>query len=179
MNVSSTLSLLQALATLLMAIHAQPAPASATLLSAVGLTNRSLELVAQANAEIPFSVQANDGTWPNIGDLQNAAYRDANGNWVRLGPSVVLVQEDTSFGDLNGDGLDDAAVVVNEPDASGAAHYFLVAMLNQGGVMFDAAELPLGNSVDITSHRIANGVIELNGNTYQLLGTLLTPSSGS
>lgn len=173
MNVSSTLSLLQALAAMLAALHAQPSPSPAALQSAVNLANRSVEIVAQANAQIPFAVTANDGVWPNMRDLQNAAYRDANGNWVRLGPSVALIQEDTSFGDLNGDGLDDAAVIVNKPDASGGAHYYLVAMLNQGGVMFDVAERSLGSSVNITTHRITNGVITLGDASYQLIGTTL------
>ena len=175
MNVSSTLSLLQALAAMLTLLHGAPTPpSSSTLASAVGLANKTIQIVAQANANIPFAVAPNDGTWPNINDLENAAYRDANGNWVRLGPSVSLIQGDTSFGDLNGDGLDDAAVIVNKPDAYGSPNYFLVAMLNQGGVMFDDAELPLGSALNVTSHNITAGVITINGQEYSLFGTVLS-----
>ncbi|HEX4104504.1 MAG TPA: hypothetical protein VHZ04_03480 [Candidatus Paceibacterota bacterium] len=180
MNVSSTLSLLQALAGMLALLHGAPtAPASSTLQSAVNLATRSIQLVAQADAQIPFTVIPNDGMWPNVNDLENAAYRDASGNWVRLGPTVSLIQADTSFGDLNGDELDDAAVVVNKPDATGSPHYYLVAMLNQGGVMFDDAELSLGSTVNVTSHDITSGIITVNGQQYALFGTALSQTGGN
>jgi hypothetical protein len=94
---------------------------------------------------------------------------------VRLGSGVTLLQQYTSFGDLNHDGADDAAVILAKPSTAGGAEggesYFLAAMLNQGGVMFDIAELPLGSTANINSHQIASGTIILGSNQYKLLGT--------
>jgi hypothetical protein len=103
----------------------------------------------------------------------NAPYIDAPGHWTRLGNTIQLFTGDTSFGDLNHDGLDDAAVIVNRPSSNGTPNYFLAAMLNQNGIMFNIADFPLGTNIDIASHSIVQGTILLNSNSYELLGNTI------
>lgn len=172
MNPAAILSLLQITAAMLTTAQGGAMPA-ANVQSIITISQHSIQLAAQSEANIPFTVTPNNSMYPNINDLDSAAYRDTNGNWVTLGPSVILSGGDTSFGDLNNDGIDDAAVVVNKPDAEGNPHYFLDAMLNQGGVMFDIAELPLGTTDNITTHRIVSGTIMLNNSSYTLFGDAL------
>jgi len=128
------------------------------------------EIVEQAKNPVNFAVRENSSIWTNITDLLSAQYLDAKGNWVRIGSGVSLLSEYTTFGDLNNDGFDDAAVIVNKPGADGAPHIFLAAMLNRGKTLFNIADFPLGNSVHITSHQVTNGKIVLDGNKYELLG---------
>jgi hypothetical protein len=136
----------------------------------VNIAGNAIQIVTQATAQIPFTVTQNNSIWPNIDGLYNAPYRDAKGNWVRLGSTVSLLAQYTSFGDLNNDGFDDAAVIVNKPAADGNPRYFLAAMLNQGGIMFDIAELPLGKKININSHRVTSGQIIIDGKRYELWG---------
>jgi hypothetical protein len=186
MTTAATIPFLKALTAFLLTIQgASLAPSAAQ--NAVNIAENGVQLAAQAIAaqQIPFTVPQNDGVWPNIKDLGNAAYRDGNGGWARLGPSVSLLEQYTSFGDLNHDGSDDAAVILAKPaEANTTAattsannpgeHYFLAAMLNQGGTMFEVAELPLGNTLSIVSHSIASGTIIIDGKQYKLFGINLS-----
>ncbi len=174
MNLAALASLLQAATLLLTGVRgAGSAIVPATAQAVVNVAGNAVQIATQAMAPVGFPVVENNGRWPNMNDLLNAPYRDASGKWVRLGSSVQLMQEDTSFGDLNHDGVDDAAVVVKKITPLGSANYFLVAMLNQGGIMFDIAELPLGASFAASSHTIANDLVALNGKQYELIGNSL------
>jgi hypothetical protein len=151
----------------------------------IAIASRAVQLSAQAEAmpEIDFAIPPNNSTAPNIKDLLQTAYLGADGSYVPLGGSVALVQADNSFGDLNGDGLDDAMAIVERTDASGGTTFALAAMLNQGGIMFNIADLPLGSSLQVFSHNIIQGgdfVINMQTgdqpaatSTYYLLGDQL------
>ncbi|HVO29058.1 MAG TPA: hypothetical protein VMT81_03695 [Candidatus Paceibacterota bacterium] len=176
MNTSTIAALLQVAAIFLGGLQGNPKATPAVLQPAVAIGSRAVQLAAQAEAmpRISFAIPPNDSAAPNIKDLGHAAYLDAAGNYVPLGPTVALVQEDTSFGDLNGDGFDDAAAVVERADAGGGTDLALAAMLNQGGIMFDIADLPLVSGIQVVSHAIVpGGDIVLNSSTYYLLGDQL------
>jgi hypothetical protein len=175
MTAAATTTLLNTLSAFLLVLqgsHASPAAQQ----TAINIAENGVQLAAQAVAmpHIPFAIAPNDSVPPNIADLGNAAYRDGDGNWVRLGNGVNLIEGDTSFGDLNHDGVDDAAVIVEKPSSGGGVNYFLDAMLNQGGIMFDIAEVPLGAALTVTSHEIVPGTIFINDQQYQLFGTQLS-----
>jgi len=163
------IALLQAAVSLLAsAQNSQATPAA--MQKAVNLAGNIVQTVAQAKTPISFPVKENDGIWPNIDDLLNAPYLDSKNDLVRLGKTVSLITEYTSFGDINNDGLDDAAVVVNKPGVDESPHYFLAAMLNHGNILFNIADLPLGDSVNIDSHHVIDGKIVIDGRRYELLG---------
>ncbi len=169
MNIAAMLVMLQSAVSLLsFAQGSQTTPAMAQ--KAVDLAENAIQAVVQAKAPVNFAVKENDGIWPNVDDLLNAPYLDSNNSWVPLGRTVSLVTESISFGDINNDGLDDAAVVVNRPGTGGSANYFLAAMLNHGKILFNIADVPLGKSVNVDSHRIVDGKILIGGKKYELFG---------
>ncbi len=169
MNITTMLALLQAAASLLVsAQNPQTTPAMAQ--NAINLAGNVIQIVDQAKTPINFAVREKSSIWTNITDLLSAPYIDSEGNWVRIGPKVSILSEYTTFGDLNNDGFDDAAVIVNRRGTDGASHYFLAAMLNRGTTLFDIADFPLGDSVNIVSHEFTNGKIVLDGKKYELLG---------
>ncbi|MDE2019204.1 MAG: hypothetical protein KGJ13_02535 [Patescibacteria group bacterium] len=172
MATATLMSLLQAAASLLLFAQGHALPASSTQ-AIVNFGSNAVQLVTQAAAPIDFSVPQNNGIWPNTADLVQAPYLDGQGRWSRLGSTVQLIPADTSFGDLNGDGLDDAIVVVNRPTALGTSAYYLAAMLNQGGIMFNIADYPLGQGFTMASHTVRDGEAFVNGTGYRLLGNTL------
>ena len=148
--------------------------------------NRSVQVAAQAMAPIGFTVPPNTGVWPNIVDLVQGAYLDARGAYVPQGPAhgVTLDESTVSFGDLNADGFDDAAAVVTLTKADGTTEDALAFFLNQNGVMFNIADLPLGGAATVYSHEIMNGVLAMDmkiagharaTTTYQLVGNRIFP----
>jgi len=173
MNITSLLALLQAAASILTLAQSHTASV-AFQQEAVNFGSNAVQMVTQAAAPVGFQVPKNDSAWPNVKDLMNAPYIDTPGHWAPLGATVQGVFQYASFGDLNHDGVDDAAIIVNRPTANGTANYFLAAMLNQGGIMFNIADAPLGATINITSHAIASGTIILNGTHYTLLGNSIT-----
>jgi hypothetical protein len=148
---------------------------------------QSEQLAVQAMAPLDFPITPNDSKWPTTTDVYNAPYRDQNGNYGHMGQVGTLVAEDTSFGDLNGDGLDDAAVVIQSVSSDGSAHFELAALLNQGGILFNIANLQLGNNTVVYSHQIADGgeiVLDMQSASqpratyhYELLGDAIVPVS--
>lgn len=168
-------------ASLLSGAHNNPAVPAATDVQLIALGSRTVQLAAQAVAPINFAVPANNSTWPNVNDLLVAPYLAANGAYVQQGSSAKLDQGSISFGDLNNDGLDDAAAIVTRPAASGATENVLAMFINQNNIMFNIADLSLGTSpVTVYSHHVASGGLftmdmQIAGgaratSTYQLLG---------
>jgi hypothetical protein len=160
---TSTIALLLNLAaSLLLRTQQAPALSPSSTAAIVGIANRSVQLAAQAEAPIDFVVPKNTDMWPTVGDLMQSAYRNADGAYVHEGPSATLVQSTVSFGDLNGDGFDDAAGIVELPGPGSVPAPYLAMFLNQNGVMFNIADLPLGASTTVYSHHIMNGVLTMD-----------------
>ncbi len=148
----------------------------------VAAASQTIQLSTQALAKIDFPVPQNTSVWPTAGDLAVAPYLDSVNKYVQLGESVQLIGSSISFGDINGDGLDDAMAVVQKTAPDGSTGYYLAAMLNQGGIMFNIADAPLGASVQVYNHQIQNGNLVMGvsvGNQasstirYSLLGNQL------
>ncbi|MFA6354386.1 MAG: hypothetical protein WCX12_01725 [Candidatus Paceibacterota bacterium] len=129
------------------------------------LVNQSLTSVSQA---IQLSSQvlsydernhpvASKSIWPNFDQLLSASYLNRDGKRVALGDGVRLADSFLSFGDLNEDGLDDAVVVLKMDDGKGGIDYWLGAMLNKAGVLFNIVNKPIGKNVEIYSHHVESG----------------------
>jgi hypothetical protein len=72
---------------------------------------------------------------------------------------VVTLSDKMAFGDLNGDGEEDAAVVlVTDPGGSGTFLY-LAAVINQKGSPYNVASQLLGDRVKVKSLSIRSGEI--------------------
>ena len=176
--------LLQAATSLLIGIGQNANFPYAVRERAVITAEHAVQISTQAEAmpSIGFSVPKNTSIWPTTSDLMQAPYRSADGSWVPLGNSVQLMAPSTSFGDINSDGLDDAAVIVKQTTKDGSSRYALAAMLNQDNILFNVADLPLAPAVEIYSHNIQGNQISIDmkiGDTvratyrYELLGNQL------
>ncbi|HUC31328.1 MAG TPA: hypothetical protein VMR99_01405 [Candidatus Paceibacterota bacterium] len=177
---TSILALLQITAALLTGIQNNSRVPSSTAQQVVTMASQVVQMSTQATAVIPFSVPQDNSIYPGYDDLLHSPYLDVSGKYVQLGSTVQLEGQYLSFGDLNGDGVDDAGVVVMRTAADGTATYALAAMLNQGGILFNIADYLLGNTLPIiNSHNIVSGELIMNmqtgdapavTSTYQLLG---------
>ncbi len=67
-----------------------------------------------------------------------------------------------AYGDLNGDGKADAAVILAENQGGSGVFKSVVAVLNQGGAPHQISSVQLGDRVLIKSADISRGVIHLN-----------------
>jgi hypothetical protein len=79
------------------------------------------------------------------------------GDW-----NAFLDKEHISFGDLNGDGIKDAAVVLTFEGPGSAAPQVLVAVTNVNGKGESAAVKALGDNSVVKSINISGGVITVN-----------------
>jgi hypothetical protein len=149
-------ALLQITATFLLGIQRNPSASLAAQKQAVLAGSQVVQVATQDLANINFPVPQNDSIWPNVKDLENAPYLNVSGQWIRLGQGVQLISSSTSFGDLNGDGLDDAVAVVQRSLPNGSMDFALAAFINQNGILFNIADAPLGTSVQVYSHSIQN-----------------------
>jgi hypothetical protein len=181
MNITTIALLLQITSSLLSGAHNNAAMSATTTAQVVALGNRTVQIAAQAIAPVNFAVPANNSIWPNVNDLLAAPYLDAHGNYVQEGSSAKLDQGSISFGDLNNDGLDDAAAIVTRPAPGDATESVLAMFINQNNIMFNIADLSLGTApVTIYSHHVVSGgllTIDMQAaggmratTTYQLLG---------
>ncbi len=183
---ASIVALLQITAALLTGIQGNAAVPSSTAQQVVTMASHVVQVSTQATAVIPFTVPPDPSIYPSYDDLVNAPYLDTSGTYVQLGASSTVKLEDDyiSFGDMNGDGFDDAGVVLKRFAPDGSVSYALGAMLNQDGIMFNIADYPLGSTLPaIQSHMIAAGgdyVLNMQFSgmpaatfTYQLVGNQL------
>lgn len=160
MNSTSILTLLQIAASLLASVHNNPQASFAAQQQAVALANQAVQQAIQLEVtpNINFPTPKNPSIWPNVVDLRSAAYIGPDGGYVPLSANVVLLDADTSFGDINGDGLDDAAAIIQRTNSVGQTATMLAIMLNQNGAMFNIADVQLGDaSMQILSHHVVEG----------------------
>ncbi len=130
-----------------------PSPTD-TAVPTVGLQLEQLRNAAYRFTDMPDRpVQLTDGVQPrDVNDPAGADYRIAG--FVEGGEAAAL-------GDLDGDGADDAAVIITaDPDGTGV-FYHLFIMLSDGGQPSQAAETFLGDRVALHALAIANGEISI------------------
>ena len=87
-----------------------------------------------------------------------------NGTYLEGSPDIYFVQilDVYAFGDLNGDGTDDAAVILLENGGGTGQFESLVAVLNSGGKPLQAGTAKLGDRVRINSVAIVDGEITVD-----------------
>lgn len=127
---------------------------------AVALAGQAVQLASLAqNSELiaRLAENTNHNIWPNATRLRNAYYPDTKGTLVLPGGEVQILDAYTSFGDLNGDAVDDAMVVLKITSLGGTSQYRLGAMVNQDGFIYYAAGYGLGELPEIHEHHIVPG----------------------
>src|SRR5258708_3324624 len=106
------IALLQSAAALLLALQKAPqVSSSAAQEQILASAGRAIQLSSQALAATPsgYAPVLNAGIWPNALELDHSLYLDPNGQQVPLGENMQEFASYASFGDMNGDGIDDAA----------------------------------------------------------------------
>jgi heat shock protein HslJ len=123
--------------------------------------------------------------------LKNAEYRGIYAEAIRLTdgkyegepfveggasrPTVAFINV-YAFGDLNGDGLDDAVVVLVENSGGSGSFVYLAAVLNRGGNPENVAMQFLGDRGQVQSLTIAEGEITVNLATHSPDDPMCCPS---
>jgi len=77
-------------------------------------------------------------------------------------PTVVLHPEVYAFGDLNGDGVADAAVILIENSGGSGSFLYLAAVINEGGAPVNVATQFVGDREQAQVISIEDGEITLN-----------------
>ncbi len=90
--------------------------------------------------------------------LVNGSYSDGSG----ASAFSVQMLGVFAFGDLNGDGKADAAVLLAESGGGSGEFESVIAVLNQGSAPHQASQAQLGDRVQIKSVDISSGVIHLD-----------------
>lgn len=125
------------------------------LAQSAGLTPEQLANAAYESAYAPSgAITLTDG---------QAEVEFAPGSASKL---VVTLIEPTAFGDLNGDGVDDAAVLLASDSGGSGVFIDLHAVLDESGAPVDAASTFLGDRVQVTSLTIEEGVINVSMVTH-------------
>ncbi len=133
-----------------------PGQASGTIAKQSALANQirnmKIQLVAQ---NLHPTVQLTDGKYRSTSDPASPDYAD-----------VTLLPEPMAFGDLNGDGVDDAAVLLAENYGGTGTFVSLIAMLNVGGQPVQAGAYMLDDRPMISGLRVADQHIVLEGDIH-------------
>jgi hypothetical protein len=90
--------------------------------------------------------------------LVNGSYTEGSGATFYS----VQMLDIFAYGDLNGDGKTDAAVILAENQGGSGVFESVVAVLNQGGAPHQISSVQLGDREIIKSANISRGVIHLN-----------------
>ncbi len=131
-----------------------PAPSTAPLpntATPAGLTVSSL-----ANMSYQLG-DALSGLGERTGTVKLVDGKGSFGDW-----NAFLDKEHVAFGDLNGDGIDDAAAVLTFEGPGSAAPQILVVVTNHSGKGESAAVKTLGDNAVVKSINISGGVITVN-----------------
>ncbi|MGB8213002.1 MAG: hypothetical protein WCE68_05535 [Anaerolineales bacterium] len=96
--------------------------------------------------------------------LIDGFYQESNGI---ANTSLRLWEQPIAFADLNGDGVEDAIVILDYNPGGAMGFPTLVIVLNQGGTLYDAAEAGLGDRTKIKNIRVDGKTITLDVVTHQ------------
>ncbi len=107
---------------------------------------------AQYGGIYDTAVQLTDGHYEGKPFVEGGASR----------PTVDFVKDFYAFGDLNGDGVDDAAVFLAENSGGSGVFTYVAAMLNQNGVPVNAGTAFLGDRSNLISVKIEDGIIAVD-----------------
>jgi hypothetical protein len=116
--------------------------------------------------------------------LQNMSYLSpntgmsvqlTNGIYTEDSTSISLLPQ-IAIGDLNEDGVDDAAVLLGENTGGTGDFIFLVVIISQGGELTQAANQFIDDRPIIQSLEIADGAIMLNATIHGINDPMVSPT---
>lgn len=123
-------------------------------LSIEQLKNAEVKITGVLGTEPTRTIRLTDGAFEASSDPASADYVRVN-----MGQQVA-------YGDLNGDGTQDAAIIIGEGYGGTGNFVSVVAMLNQGGQPVFAASIGVDDRPKVNSLAIQNGEILLDAVTH-------------
>jgi TonB family protein len=133
-----------------------PTTASASSATVPAITPAGLTIASLANMNYELA-----GALSELGDRTSTVKlvdgKGSFGDW-----NALLDKEHISFGDLNGVGINDAAVVLSFEGPGSAAPQVLIAVTNVNGKGESTAVRALGNNSVVKSVSINGGIVTIN-----------------
>lgn len=120
-----------------------PSPTVVSIMQALGSASYPLDLASGG------TVKLNEGEY--VGSK-------ASGSATKL---TVRLMDTAATGDLNGDGVDDAAVILSADPGGSGTFYYLAAALNEDGSYHVIASVFLGDRIEVKSLKILAPAIEV------------------
>ena len=128
-----------------------PAGSASTPLAEAGITLTTLK-----------NAQYRSPDWGDFQLVDGVHHRPPQAPGESAETYVTELRDPQAYGDLNGDGSADAAVILATQNG-GTGHFMeLAAMLNRNGAAENAATVSLGDRVGVEAMRIEAGVIVLD-----------------
>jgi hypothetical protein len=130
-------------------------------------------LTSPTFTEIPMGLTASPGDL-TLDILSNGTYVTPfynrtvtliNGNYSEGSGSDILTVQMLNiygFGDLNGDGKDDAIIILAESSGGTGVFESVLAIINQDGTPHQESQVMIGDRVMVNSINISSGVIQLD-----------------
>ena len=135
------------------AVEPAPAPPAAVTPSAPPVTAASSSLAAGLpNAEYLIETTASGKAPLKDGVYAEAIADSSSQNTVRLGPQVA-------YGDLDGTGTQDAAVILLADSGGSGTFTYLAAVLDQAGTLKPVASVFIGDRIIVQSVEVKGGKI--------------------
>jgi Immunoglobulin-like domain of bacterial spore germination len=128
-----------------------PAPTNTTAPVPSVPTGLSLDMLKNANYRTPV--------YDRTVTLVNGSYSEGLGTANAFAVQMLGVY---AFGDLNGDGQADAAIILSESGGGSGQFESVIAVINQAGKPHQQSQAQLGDRVLVKSADISSGVIHLD-----------------
>jgi hypothetical protein len=142
-----------------------------------------VRVAAAAHDVVPLktSAELNGSAGLTVAALSNMTYRLVDGKWVTTvtlvgakgqtnevdgGERFWLDNEHVAFGDLDGDGVDDAIVVLVSSGGGSGTFYQLVSVRQRNGIVETLAAKRLGDRIRINQINITNRVVAVDMITH-------------
>ncbi|MEC4686545.1 MAG: hypothetical protein VST71_12540 [Nitrospirota bacterium] len=113
--------------------------------------------------------------------LHNGKYIETSGTNDNSQPPYDFIVKliTAAFGDLNNNGISDAAVVLTWDGGGSGTFYYLAAVVNQDGKPLNVSTIHLGDGIDIKSIKISSGTITLELLTHSSRDPMCCPTKKS
>lgn len=146
----------------------------ATLVFTLSCGSQTAPLTVESlkNAEYvgiyPQPIELNDGQYEGEAFVEGGASR----------PTVTFI-EPYAMGDLNGDGVEDAAVLLVENSGGSGSFVYLAAVLNRNGTPQNAGTTLLGDRTQVEELTVESGQIRVKALTHGPDDPMCCPSQES
>jgi heat shock protein HslJ len=156
---------------------ATPMPSATPLPATVASTATTVATATPIPAALTIETLRNAGySLPELGPIQlvDGAYEDKYGDGATQVNQVAFIS--AALGDLNADGLDDAAVILWMNTGGSGDFIYLAAMLNESGTPAQTDITMLGDRAQVQQSHIEAGVITLELLTHGPSDPMCCPS---